>query len=393
MYRDYTKLENLLRMFEEKKSAPGGGCAVMQNDELVYSGAYGYADLAAGKRADQNTMYRQGEASFLFTTIALAMLAEEGKLIYSDPVSEYLPEYANPKKFAVAANGKITVEPLRRPMTIHTAVSSMTGHANILTPMAETVTPTQDAMNARLKALYAKGTVPTLREEVRAMGDVPVMFEPYSHWEYGFGLQIVGAIIEEIEGKPLRQVFEDRIIQPMGLKSTATFITDENRDRVAVAYKKNADGSFTPDEDANHWYDPAQVPVGARPFVLASAEDYAVVMQMLANGGTFRGEKFLGSGTVSMMHSVELENHHIPDYIYEREREGYLYCMGFHNVVRQKYGYNGHFDNFAVFGDLGTWAEADPTAKLATAYMHNMTPNNNVFHHHRIRTVVYGIAL
>lgn len=399
MEKDFKKLDNLLKEFAEKRTVPGCACAVMQGDDIVYEGYYGYADIASGKPVTRDSMFRQEDASNLFAYTILAMLFEEGKFLYSDPLSDYLPEYKNPKKFVVGPNGDLQVVPLSRPLTIRTAVATMCGLPNLVLPTDDVDVPTYAAMNQRLKALYAKGVTPTLQEEVRAMGDVPLMFEPYSHWHYGYGVQIAGAVIEVITGKPLREVYQERIIKPLGLKNTDTYITPDNRDRVVTAYHKNPDGSFTADDgELDRWYDPTRTPVGARTLVVSSAADYAAFMQMLANGGIYKGEKFLSTGSVAMLMSNQLENHHYPDFVgvpgeKSRYYEGYGYSMGFRIVVRQKYGHNGHFDNFGSSGDLGTFMEADPVEKLAMSYAHNMTPNEEIYHHHRVRAVTYGCAL
>lgn len=391
MKQDFTKLDRLLQEFAGR-TVPGCACAVMQDGELVYEGCYGRADLAAQTPVTSRSMFRQENLSHLFTYTVLAMLYEQGRFLYSDPIGEYLPEWKDIQKYVVRDNGTVDAVPLSRPLTIRTAASSMCGLPNVLTPAEEARTPTRAAMDRRMEALYAKGGTPTLREEVRAMAGVPVMFEPYSHWHYGFGIQVAGAVVEEITGKPLRQVYREMIIDPLGLKDTDTYITDGNRDRVVTAYRKQADGSFAADAGADRWYDPSQTPVGARPLVLASAADLAAFMQMLASGGTYRGQKYLGSGTVAMMMSNQLENPHYPDFL-DRYKEGYAYGMGFYTVVRMKYGHNGHYDNFGSSGEMGTWAEADPTARLAIVYGHNMTPSEDVYHHHRVRAAAYGCAL
>ncbi len=392
MKEEYSRLDNLLRVFADKQSVPGCACTILRGSEVEYEGCFGYADIASQKPVTRRSMFRQEEVTDLFTSVVLAMLYEEGKFIYCDPVGKYLPEWRNPKKYVVRPNGDVTVEPLNRNLTVRLASISMCGLPDLKEPLDEANTPTLAEMNRRLKPLYADGKTPTLREEVRALGGTPVMFEPYSHFKYGFGMQLAGAIVEEIEGKPLRQVFRERIIEPLGLEDTDTYITPENRDRVVTAYRKEADGSYTADPSLDRLYDPAQSPEGARPQILCSAADLATFMQMINEGGTYRGKKFLGKGTVNMLLSVELENPHFPDYL-DGFREGYAFSMGFHSVVRTKYGHNGHLGNFCGYGGLGTWAEGDRQEDLAISYAHNMLPSENIPHIFRVRAVSYGCAL
>ena len=223
------------------------------------------------------------------------------------------------------------------------------------------------------------------------MADVPVMFEPGSHWLYGFGSEITGVLVETFEQKPLREVFKDRLIVPLELEDTDTFVRPGNKDRVVTNYAKKAPGEFEP---ATNFLmtDPDVVPEGARPNLLISAHDFAVFMQMLANGGTYKGKKFLGSGTVAMLHENQLGPEQLKDF--ENDYlAGYGYGYGFRTLMTQKYGHNGHIGNFGWTGGTGIWVEADPVDHFSVAYMHNMAPNEELYHHHRVRAVVNGIML
>lgn len=97
--------------------------------------------------------------------------------------------------------------------------------------------PTVKGMSEKMEQLLKNGT-PTLREEVRQMAEVPVYFEPGTHWLYGFGSEIIGAVVEEITGKPLRVSFSERLIEPLGLKDTGTCLTPKIRKHLVTMYRK-----------------------------------------------------------------------------------------------------------------------------------------------------------
>ena len=390
MKRDFSKLDKLLETFAET-SVPGCTCSIMQGDKLIYEGAAGYADIASGKKTNPHSMFRQASTTKLFTYAILGMLYEEGKFLFSDPVGKYLPEWNNTKKYVVTPEGNVKAVPTEHPITIRNAVAMMCGLPYCMAPAPNATTPTLVAMSERIGKLLEKG-VPTLREEVRAMADVPVMFEPGSHWLYGFGSEITGALVETWTDKPLREVFKERVIEPLELKDTDTFITQENKDRMVTSYRKK-DGVFTPAPKAADATNYAEgTPVGARPNLLTSSSDFATFMQMLANGGTYKGRKLLGAGTVAMLHANQLNDVTLKDF--ENDYlAGYGYGYGFRTLMDQKYGHNGHLGNFGWTGGSGIWVEADPTDKFGIAYMHNMSPNEELYHHHRVRATAYGIML
>ena len=99
------------------------------------------------------------------------------------------------------------------------------------------------------------------------------------------------------------------------------------------------------------------------------------------------GKKLLGRGTVAMLHENQLGPVQLADF--ENDYlAGYGYGLGFRTLMTQKYGHNGH-----IGGGTGIWVEADPVDKFSVAYMHNMAPNEELYHHHRVRAVVNGIML
>ena len=388
--KDFTKLDNLLKRFTEEGTNPGCAAAVMQGDELIWHGEAGYADIESGKKVDIHSMFSQASTTKLFTYAILGMIYEEGKFLFSDPLSEYLPEWKNTKKYVTLPNGAVETAPLEKPITVRDAVAMMCGLPYCMVPAVDPATPTLAAMSRQMRELLKKGPG-TIAEEVRAMAEVPVMFEPGSHWQYGFGSEITGVLVETFEGKPLREVFEDRLIKPLELEDADTFARPWNRDRIVTNYAKKGPGQFEPMADFSA-LDPESVPAGARPNLLISARDFAVFMQMLANGGTYKGKKFLGAGTVAMLHENQLGPAQMADFECDY-LAGYGYGLGFRTLLSRKYGHNGNIGDFGWTGGTGIWVEADPVEKFAVAYMHNMRPNEELYHHHRVRAVVNGIML
>ena len=388
--KDFTRMDNLLKCFVEQGTNPGCAVAVMQGDELIYHGEAGYADIESGRKINIHSMFSQASTTKLFTYAILGMIYEEGKFLFSDPLYEYLPEWKNTKKYITLPNGAIDTVPLEKPITIRDAVAMMCGLPYCMVPAINPTTPTLAAMSRQMADLLKKGPT-TIAEEVRAMSGVPVMFEPGSHWQYGFGSEITGVLVETFEGKPLREVFTDRLIDPLELEDADTFARPWNKERIVTNYLKKGPGEFEPTADFSA-LDPESVPAGARPNLLISARDFAVFMQMLANGGTYRGRKYLGAGTVSMLHENQLGPVQLADF--ENDYlAGYGYGLGYRTLLTQRYGHNGHLGDFGWTGGTGIWVEADPVDRFAVAYMHNMRPNEELYHHHRIRAVINGIML
>ena len=389
--KDFTRLDNLIKGFVERGSIPGCSIAIMQNDELIYHGEAGWANIGEKKPVTPDSMFSQASTTKLFAYIIMGMLYEEGAFLFSDPLYEYLPEWKDTKKYVTLPNGQTVTQPLDHPITIRNAVAMMCGLPYCMVPAVDPVNPTLAAMSKEIAKIQEGGVHTALRDEVRVIANAPVMFEPGSHWQYGFGSEITGALIETFTGKPLKHVFRERIIDPLGLEHTDTMITDANRGFTVTAYAKKGPGDFEP-VPGYLWSDPEEYPLEYRPNLYCSAKDFAVVMQMLANGGTYKGKKFLGEGTVAMLHCDQQDEVSIRDFESDAYpyNLGYGYGLGMRTLKTQKYGHNGHLGSFGWTGGFGTWVEADPVAKCSIAYMHNMIPNEEVYHHHRVRAVAYG---
>lgn len=155
--------------------------------------------------------------------------------------------------------------------------------------------------------------------------------------------------------------------------------------------EKDIEGHFIKlEKESDNDYDPLITPVDARPSILTSTRDFAVLMQMLANGGTYLGERFLGRKTVDLMRTNYLNETQLKDFtnVY---LAGYGYGLGFRTVIDKAAGnHNGSLGAFGWTGGSGVWVEADPEEGISIAYMHNMRPNEELYHHLRVRTVAYG---
>lgn len=386
---NFAKVDTLMKYFADN-TVPGCALTVMRGDEILFESYAGVKDLKTGEAVDRNTIFRQASTTKLFTYAILGMLYEEGKFLFTDPVSDYLPEWTDTKKWIRQPNGSVEYVPIARPITIKDAVTMACGLPYMMGTKPDAANPTELGMSNVMAELLKNGQ-PTLREEVRGMAKVPVMFDPGTHFLYGFGSEIAGAVVEEITGKTVRENFEERIIEPLSLKHTGTYMTPENAGDLVRCYEKKQDGTFVDiSEPMDNNIRRETWPMGARANLNASAADFAVFMQMLANGGTYKGTRLLSPGTVRMLSTNVLNEDQLKDFTNDY-LAGYGYGFGFRTLMDQGAGnHNGHPGAFGWTGGAGTWAEADPVTGTSIVYMHNMMPNEELYHHLRVRAAVYA---
>ena len=385
----FKDIDALLDRFS-KTTVPGCACVIMKDCEPIYEGYFGYADIENQKPITEHSIFRQASTTKLFTYMIMMQLYEQGKFLISDPLYEYLPEWKNTKKYVTLPYQGTVAVPTDNPITIRDALTMACGLPYCHTPFEGISTnPTLNDMNKVITELYKNG-VPTLRQEVAGMSQVPIMFEPGTHWQYGFGSEIVGAIVEEITGKTVRQNMRERIIEPLELKDTETLLDAEKAARLVCAYAVK-DGKLEKLPASGDWnLMVGSVPEGSRANLNTSCKDFCKFMSILANGGNYKGEHFLGRKTIDLMRTNYLNETQMHDFTKTYEA-GYGYGLGVRTLVSRAGGnVNGSIGSFGWTGGAGIWAEADPSEHVAMVYMHNTRPNQEVYHHMRIRAACYG---
>lgn len=197
------------RAYEE---IPGVSAAIVADQELVWSGAAGYAHLDTRVAATPQTIYSICSISKLFTSIAVMQLRDAGKLRLSDPVAEHLPWYT----MGEAEEG----EP---PVTIEGLLTHSAGLPR------ESDHPYWSQPDFRF---------PTREEVIGGLKNQVALYTAWSHYQYSnLGLTLAGEIVRERSGMPYENYVRQHILDPIGLKDTRPAMPQEERGgRLATGY-------------------------------------------------------------------------------------------------------------------------------------------------------------
>lgn len=389
---NFTKLDALLKEFAAK-SVPSCACAVAKDGELIYEGYYGYADIETKKPADSGSLYRQASMTKLVTYTVLMMLYERGAFLMHQPISDFFPEWAHKTKFVRQSDGSVDAVPLEKPITVKDAVVMSCGMPYCFGPADKDCDdPTMLAMSRAMEPVFAKGHY-RVREAIRALADAPVAFEPGTHWLYGFGSELVAGIVEELTGMPLYKVMSEYIFRPLDMCDTDTLFRDDLEERLVSPYMKTPEGFKKMPKSIDKSQYPGEKNEEGRPSIMTNVRDFSKLLQMWACGGVYKGKRRMGEKTLELMRTNCLSG----DALYEFQHEnngynnGYGYGYGVRTLLgRYPGGASGSPGSFGWTGGFGTWCEADPVEHVSIAYMHNVMPNMEMEHHHRIRAVAYG---
>ncbi len=380
-------LDALLQGFVDN-GLPGCGLMITQDGETIYENYFGVSNVESGAPVTKDSVFRHASTSKLPLYTAALMLYEQGKFLLTDPLYEWLPEYKESHKVVRNANGSVDIVKTDRPINIKDILTMRCGMPYVNFPV-ETNDATLRAMVKAMEPLWAKGHY-TNREHVKAMANVPLAFEPGSHWLYGFASELTCALVEAVTGKSVDDALQEMLFDPLDMKSTGSHFFGDIQERMVKLYTPK-DGKLEPcmfplektflpgEENEMGW---------ARYF--STVQDYSNLMTMLACGGEFRGERIMGRKTIDLMRTNVLPPDQMKDYLDPYEM-GYGYGYGVRTVLDPEQGnLNSSLGAFGWTGGYGTWCESDPEEGVAITYMHNLMPNGQAYYHPRVRAAAYG---
>jgi len=291
---------------------PGAIVLIQQHGRPVYFEKFGVRDVESRHPMTDDTIFRLYSMSKPITSVAATMLVEDGKLALDDPLSKYIPAFADLKVGVEKRNESgtpgLALEPLQRPITIE----DLLRHTSGLTYGFYG--------DSAVRKLYASADL--FRGDfdnadfADRLAKLPLAEQPATLWDYGHSTDILGRIIEVVSGKSLFRFEKERLLDPLGMSETAFYVTDEaKRPRIA---EPMPDDRFT--SPVAGIRDPMRIrrwESGGAGMVGTTA-DYARFAQMLLNGGTLDGRRYLKPETVALMTSDHIgpETKIARDYFY-----------------------------------------------------------------------------
>jgi CubicO group peptidase (beta-lactamase class C family) len=284
-----------------KNSAAGYVLLVARGGKLVYSGAIGMRDRARQVPMTLDTRFRIASMTKPITAVAVLMLYEEGRFRLDDPVSRFLPEFANERvSSGVDAHGALITEPAKEPITIRHLLT----HTSGLGYLFDSSTPLGKTYNAMPITDHS-----TLADVVRAIAGVPLYFQPGTGWRYSYADDVLGRLIEVVSGMRFERFLKVRLFEPLGMTHTAFCIPESDLPLVATLYKHGPTGGLEPSDTSalGSPADPKRWPSGGGGLI-STAGDYLRFAQMLQNGGALEGKRTLSPATVALMSSNQVSN-------------------------------------------------------------------------------------
>ena len=292
---DAAAMDAVLSGAVERGEVIGVSAVVFDEGREVYKRAFGLRDREAGLPVTDDTVWRIYSMTKPMTSAVIMDLEEEGLVTLSDPVSKYIPSFAEVRVASAGPDGSVALDPPARPITVEDLLLHTAGLGyGILGP----ISPLEEQYAAA--QIFRPGE--SLADKVDRIAAIPLNGEPGTQWFYSVSIDVLGRIIEVVTGKSLADAMDSRLFEPLGMDDTHFVLEPEQRERFAALYMAQPDGSYSlaPNMAGLGFDQDAGFQSGGGGLV-STQDDVARFAQMILNGGELDGVRVLEADTVARM--------------------------------------------------------------------------------------------
>ena len=401
------RLERIERHFQDKYVGPGlipcAQVAVARNGETVYESVLGLADVERKTPLKDDTVFRIYSMTKPVASVALMTLVEEGLIALDDPVAKYIPAWKGLGVFS-AGVGPFATTPVARPMQVvdlmrHTSGLTYGFQSRTNVDAAYRKMETENAHNGR-----------DLEAFIEELGKLPLEFSPGEAWNYSVSTDVCGYLVQKVAGKPLGQVFKERIFDPLKMVDTGFFVREGQASRLPACYSASPTGPMDlqakPTGQLTLNDDPAKSPFLKPPAMesgggglVSTAADYLRFAKMLANGGELDGARILSPMMLRLMTA-----NHLPGGQDLTQLSRSLFSESTLAGIGFGLGFAVVFDppktlipcskgEFYWGGAASTAFWVDPVEDITAVFMTQLMPSSTYPIRRELRTLVYSALM
>jgi CubicO group peptidase (beta-lactamase class C family) len=380
------RLSELLNSYSEQQRISGGVALVLRDGKAVFFESFGKRDVEANADMPKDAIFRIASQTKAIVSVGVMVLQEEGHLLISDPVSKYLPEFANTKVAVRYDDGGYDVVDSKRQITIRDLLMHTAGIGYGWGVAAD------QWKEAGIQGWYFADRDEPIRETVRRIATLPMDDHPGEKFVYGYATDILGAMIEEISGMKLDMFLSEKILSPLKMNDTHFYLSMKKIDRLATVYSATTDRGIVRAADPGgavgqgHYVNGPRMSFSGGAGYLSTATDYARFLQMLLNGGELDGARILSPKSVELM---------TIDHLHDIEfRDGVGMGLGFDIVLDVgSRGTPGSMGDFGWGGAYHSTYWVSPKDRLVVVFFTQLLPATGSDIHGKLRTMIYQAML
>ncbi|MGE5151446.1 MAG: serine hydrolase domain-containing protein [Rhodospirillaceae bacterium] len=292
------RISGWMKSWVDSGKLPGLLVAVMRRGELAFAETYGKADVERNTPVRPDTIYRIYSMTKPLTSTAIMMLYEEGRFQLDDPISRFIPGFANQRVFMGGSRGKMELAPAERDITFRDLLS----HTSGLTYGMMEANAVDALYRQKEGGVDFQTSTATLKDVVEQAATFPLIAQPGKAWNYSISTDVLGYLVEVISGMPFRDYLVEKVIKPLGMVDTDFYVPAEKHARFAANYTAEANGKLKliDDPGKSRYLAPRTVNSGGGGLV-STASDYLRFCKFMLNKGELDGVRLLGKKTVELM--------------------------------------------------------------------------------------------
>jgi CubicO group peptidase (beta-lactamase class C family) len=329
------RVDALLQRYVDEKRLAGAVALVLRDGQPVYERAVGWSDKEADRKMSMDTIFRIASQTKALTSTAVLQLMEEGRLGLADPVSRFVPGFANTTVSVSGPNGTSTVVPARRRITIQDLLTHTAGISYGTEPRVAAAYEAKGLGPAAGLGWYFADKDDGVCPSIERLATVPFLSQPGEAWVYGYNTDALGCVVERVTGQSLESVIKSRITGPLGLTETQFFLPPAQRARLAAVYSSGPDGTIVRAPEGasgqGHYVEGPRRSFSGGAGLLSTARDYARFLETMRLGGAIDGVRILSPRAVQLMTTNQVGTLH--------SATGLGFGLGFETTDR--YGANG----------------------------------------------------
>jgi len=375
------RIDSMIIQSIEDKWIAGAVGFIARDGKIIYNRAFGESDLENGTPMQTDAIFRIASQTKAIASIGLMMLFEEGKFLLDDPVSKYIPEFANPQVIDKynPADTSFTTVPASREITIRDLFTHTSGidYAVIGSPMMNAVYSKAGIMGG-----FGNDRI-TIGDDIRLLGKQPLVHQPGERFTYGLNVDVIGYLVEILSGQKLDQFLKTRLFDPLGMEDTWFYLPEDKHQRLVKVNTEDQNRTVVPmpDQEIVNYPLTNGVYFSGGAGLSSTTKDYAIFLQMLLNKGVYKGKRLLASRTVELITSNQ-----IGDLNVGKDKFG----LGFEITTEAGQAVLGISEgSFAWGGYFGTTYWADPEERLVCLLFMQQVPLSHGEIQNKFKAMVY----
>lgn len=354
-------ITDTLQHYVDAGHIPGVVAGIARHGRIVYLQSLGWQDVEQQVPMRSDAMFQIRSMSKPVISLAIMQLLENGQLRLDDPVSRFIPAFADMVVFENGAAGGGT-RPASRQITIADLLLHVSG------------------LSHRNSALYRERNVrsraDTLAQLVDKVASVPLLADPGRVWNYSISTTVLGRVVEIVSGLALDDYLQTAILGPLDMPDTGFHVPPGQLDQRVHVYRLNPDGmQREPDMDIPITLEPPLLEGAAG--LVSTVPDYLRFLQAFMNHGELDGQRVLSEAGVEQMTRNQLPDSVLPIALNPQQP---MYDLGWgygFSVVMDaaRSGFARNNGEFGWNGSLGTFSWADPETGTVAVLMMQIQPS------------------